>query len=184
MVAGPARPASSSGGAHTSFAETIRNRRLELGRTQREVACAVGIASPDFIGLVESGKRRLDLDRVPALAKVLEVDPGPLCRQALAERAPRLAAQLFGTEAVPDEQRPCVGGRARAERAYKKVEAAERRALLLKEGRRRYRELRDSCAVEKLLSVGAPELWLPEVAAIEQQMTMLERAFAAIGESL
>jgi transcriptional regulator with XRE-family HTH domain len=83
------------------FCENIRQRRLELGRTQREVAAAIGISSADFISLVEQGHRRLELERVPALAQVLELDPALLCRQALEARAPQFAAHLFAREAQP-----------------------------------------------------------------------------------
>jgi transcriptional regulator with XRE-family HTH domain len=74
----------------------LRQRRLELGLTQRQVADALGIKSPDFICLVEKGRKRLELDRVPQLARVLSVDVGELCRMALEERAPAFAAALTG----------------------------------------------------------------------------------------
>ena len=80
------------------FHEVIRNRRRQLQRSQREVARAVGIQSADFISLVEKGQRRIDLDRIPALAAVLDLDVHQLCRQALALSAPRMAEALFGAE--------------------------------------------------------------------------------------
>lgn len=83
-----------------AFHEVIRSRRLQLHRTQRQVASAIGLQSPDFLGLVEGGRRRFDLDRIPALAAALELDPGQLCRLALAASAPRCAAALFSAEVV------------------------------------------------------------------------------------
>jgi transcriptional regulator with XRE-family HTH domain len=74
----------------------LRQRRLELGLTQRQVADALGIKSPDFICLVEKGRKRLELDRVPQLARVLTLDVIEVCRQALKERAPAFAAALTG----------------------------------------------------------------------------------------
>jgi transcriptional regulator with XRE-family HTH domain len=74
----------------------LRQRRLELGLTQRQVADALGIKSPDFICLVEKGRKRLELDRIPQLAQVLTLDVLEVCRQALEERAPALAAALAG----------------------------------------------------------------------------------------
>ena len=77
------------------FTRYLRHRRLELAKTQRQVADAIGIRSADFVGLVESGRRRFELDRLPRLAAVLEVDPRQLCAMALREWAPRLAQQLW-----------------------------------------------------------------------------------------
>ena len=77
------------------FCRFLRHRRLQLGITQAEVAAAAGIASPDFISLVEQGRRRLELERVPRLARLLQLDPAELCRMALVDRAPHFAAQLL-----------------------------------------------------------------------------------------
>ena len=76
---------------------TIRHRRRELNLTQREVGESLGV-TPDFITLVELGHRRLDLDRIPALADALKLDRAQLCRGALEERAPELYAELFPQE--------------------------------------------------------------------------------------
>jgi transcriptional regulator with XRE-family HTH domain len=73
----------------------IRTRRLAMGKSQRQVAEAIGIKSSDFICLVEKGRRGLHLDHIPQLAQVLEVDPAELCRLALEARAPQLAAVIF-----------------------------------------------------------------------------------------
>lgn len=78
------------------FATFIRNRRLELGKTQRQVADYIGVRCPDFLCLVEQGRRRLELERIPLLAHVLETDARTLCRLALESRAPRFCAQLLG----------------------------------------------------------------------------------------
>jgi len=72
----------------------IRHRRYFLGKTQKTIAEAIGV-TPDFIALIESGERRLDLDKIPLLADALEVNRMALCQQALRERAPALYGQLF-----------------------------------------------------------------------------------------
>jgi len=77
----------------------IRHRREELNLTQAEVATKVGVTS-DAITLVELGYRRLDLDRIPALADALKLNRRQLCRQALQERAPELYQQLFRSKAA------------------------------------------------------------------------------------
>jgi transcriptional regulator with XRE-family HTH domain len=76
-----------------------------LGKTQRQIADAIGIKCPDFVSLVENGRRRFRLDHIPRLAQVLEVDPPELCRLALEARVPQLAAELFrAPEAMPEVQ--------------------------------------------------------------------------------
>jgi transcriptional regulator with XRE-family HTH domain len=88
-----------------TLASFIKSRRYELGITQQEIAKTVGIASADYLSLVESGKRRLELDRIPLLASVLKVNPKELCQMALNESCPAMASVIFGTELVkaPDE---------------------------------------------------------------------------------
>ena len=78
--------------------ELIRNRRLQLNITQAEVAQRIGISSPDFISLVEKGSRRLDLDHIPRLAEVLQLDRD-LAQKALSESYPNLYRALSGTAA-------------------------------------------------------------------------------------
>ena len=77
-----------------AFSRLIRCRREELNLTQAEVAEQVGLTT-DAITLVELGYRRLDLDRIPALADALQLNRRKLCRQALQERAPELYRELF-----------------------------------------------------------------------------------------
>ena len=77
----------------------IRHRREELNLTQQQVAEKMGVTS-DAITLVELGYRRLDLDRIPALADALKLNRRQLCRQALQERAPELFRQLFRERAA------------------------------------------------------------------------------------
>ena len=78
----------------TQIASFIRTRRRELSLTQADVARSCGLASCDFIGLVESDRRRLQLERIPRLAEVLEVEPRFLCQLALCSWSPRFAAAL------------------------------------------------------------------------------------------
>ena len=82
------------------FGDLIRQRREQLGLSQTEVARRVGIGSPEFIGMVEVGKRPIPLDRVPRLAAVLELSGPDLCKLALSERHPVLYHALFEGEAA------------------------------------------------------------------------------------
>ena len=77
----------------------IRQRREELNLTQAEVAVKIGLTT-DAITMVELGYRRLDLNRIPALAGALKLNRRELSRQALRERAPRLYRQLFRPKAA------------------------------------------------------------------------------------
>lgn len=83
--------------ASLSMREFVRQRREELNLTQVDIARAVGVTSGDFISLVEKGIRRLDLDRIPRLAEVLNTDPITLAKMAIEEQHPLLANTLFST---------------------------------------------------------------------------------------
>lgn len=94
----------------TYFQSLIRERRLKLKKSQAEIARAIGVGSPEFITMVEAGRRRIDLDRVPDLARALEVKPEYLCKVALKEAAPEMFRVFFGDidllkveEAPPDQ---------------------------------------------------------------------------------
>src|ERR1035441_10277397 len=54
--------------------DLVKSQRTNLNLTQRDVARAMGMSSVDYIGMVESGIRRLDFERLPAIAKVLHLD--------------------------------------------------------------------------------------------------------------
>ncbi len=79
----------------SDFSHNIRKRREQLGKTQLQVGEACGVTG-DCITLVEAGRRRLDLERIPLLADVLELDRATLCRQALRDRSPHFYTELFG----------------------------------------------------------------------------------------
>lgn len=85
----------------TEFQRFIRERRLSLKKSQAEIAHAIGVGSPEFITMVEGGKRRIDLDRVPNLARALNSDPRSLCKLALRETAPEVYRTLFGEHHLP-----------------------------------------------------------------------------------
>ncbi len=80
----------------TTLAQLISARRRDLGKTQAEIAKAVGFSSPEFIGMVEGGIRTMDLNKIPRLADALQLDRADLCRMALYEEHPSLFAVLFG----------------------------------------------------------------------------------------
>jgi transcriptional regulator with XRE-family HTH domain len=79
------------------FTRFLRQRRQELAMTQSEIAMACGL-SEVFITSIETGRRRLDLERVPRLAAALQIPPSELCLLALRCRYPQLTAALTEQE--------------------------------------------------------------------------------------
>jgi transcriptional regulator with XRE-family HTH domain len=79
-----------------TVADILKNRRKELGLTQQDIAAALRIRSPEFIGLVERGSRGLDLNRIPALAAILNVKADRLVETYINEVAPEAYKALVG----------------------------------------------------------------------------------------
>jgi len=78
----------------------IRQRRTTLGLTQQQVADVLRVV-PECVSLWERAKRRVELDRIPPLAAILQLDEQDVCQLALFEHYPRLHAALFGAERPP-----------------------------------------------------------------------------------
>jgi transcriptional regulator with XRE-family HTH domain len=74
--------------------EVLKSRRRELGLLQPDIARAIGLKSADFISLVESGQRSIDLNRIPALARVLKLSAKDLILMAIHEQWPEAAVVL------------------------------------------------------------------------------------------
>jgi transcriptional regulator with XRE-family HTH domain len=83
---------------HETVASVLHVRRTELQLTQKEVAVALDIKTSEFVSMVESGHRNLDLNKIPRLAAVLKVDVQELCQIALLEAAPQFAVALLGNK--------------------------------------------------------------------------------------
>ncbi len=79
------------------FSEFIKQRRKTLGLTLEHVAEALRVV-PETVSYWERQKRRIDLDRLPSLAAILQLDEQEVCRLALAEHHPEVYNALFGTE--------------------------------------------------------------------------------------
>jgi transcriptional regulator with XRE-family HTH domain len=80
----------------------VAKRILELRpKSQREIGLEAGFTNVNMISLLKSGRTKLPLDRVPALAKALECDPKRLFRLALQqggnETMKNAVEQIFGT---------------------------------------------------------------------------------------
>jgi len=73
----------------------LRRRREELNMIQAQVAEALNV-TPECVTLWEGGRRRMELSKLPRLAKVLQLDAKQLCEKALAEFHPPVYETLFG----------------------------------------------------------------------------------------
>jgi DNA-binding Xre family transcriptional regulator len=69
---------------NTPAARLIADRVRDLShrKTQAEIAAEAGFTNANMMSLLKSGKNKVPLDRVPSLAKALEMDPALLMRIA------------------------------------------------------------------------------------------------------
>jgi transcriptional regulator with XRE-family HTH domain len=65
----------------------LRRRREELSLFQAQIAEALHV-TPECIAQWESGRRRMELGKIPRLAEALQIDAKELCTKALAEFHP------------------------------------------------------------------------------------------------
>lgn len=82
---------------NTGLTAYLNKRILELRavKSQAEVASEAGFINPNMLSMVKSGATRIPLDRVPALATALDVDPARLLQLALEQWAGSAAARAF-----------------------------------------------------------------------------------------
>ena len=80
-----------------SVSHLIRQRRIELRIKQSTIAAEMRV-EPESVGHWERGRRRMELNKIPRLAGILQLNKKDLCRLALFEWHPRLYATLFGSE--------------------------------------------------------------------------------------
>src|SRR5690606_33609215 len=71
--------------AHTKIAAFIAKRLLELRpvKSQALIASEVGWKSANMLSMIASGTSKLPIERVPALAQSLNVDPAYVLRLTL-----------------------------------------------------------------------------------------------------
>lgn len=93
----------------TPAAQLIRSRVIDLkGRkTQAEIAQEAGFPNANYVTMLKSGASKIALDRVPDLARALDIDPAHLMRLALAqsigETASKAVLEVFGTPITANE---------------------------------------------------------------------------------
>jgi hypothetical protein len=73
-----------------SIAELISLQIRMTGKSVAEVSREVGFNNPNFLSMIRRGKTKIPLNRVPALAKALEICPRGLLFRCLEEYEPEL----------------------------------------------------------------------------------------------
>ena len=85
-----------------------RVRDLKHRKTQKEIAQDAGFVNANMLSLLKSGANKVPLDRVPALARALEVDRAYLMRLSLEQSVGMTAANAivdcFGTPVTENER--------------------------------------------------------------------------------
>lgn len=61
--------------ADMNIGNRIKNRRIELGMTQQELAVKMGFKTRSHISLLEQGDRNIPISKIEKLANALEVSP-------------------------------------------------------------------------------------------------------------
>lgn len=86
-------------------------RQLELlahRKTQREIAHEAGFVNASMLSLLKSGSSKIPFDRVPSLARAIEVDPAHLMQLALEQAVGKTAAtailETFGSPITENER--------------------------------------------------------------------------------
>src|SRR5262245_59707617 len=78
------------------------------GKSQRDIAMAIGYKKPTMVSMMKRGDAMVPLDKVPALARAIDVDLALLFRLALQQYwkdEARVIAQIFGDVITRDERK-------------------------------------------------------------------------------
>ena len=93
----------------SAFSRFLVKRVLELRtvKSQRDIAMEAGFVNPNMMSLLKSGRTKMPLDRVPALAKALDCDARRLFLLALQqggnETTLSAVEKIFGTVITRNE---------------------------------------------------------------------------------
>jgi transcriptional regulator with XRE-family HTH domain len=79
--------------ANTSICRFLTKRIASLSgvKSQREIAAEAGYEKPNILSMFKRGETKVPLDKIPAIAKALDVDPAHLFRLGLEQQMPELA---------------------------------------------------------------------------------------------
>ncbi|WP_326894450.1 helix-turn-helix transcriptional regulator (plasmid) [Rhizobium beringeri] len=96
-------------GTPTRFSNYIFKKLMESSKSQKEIAEEAGYSNPNMITMLKLGHVKLALDRVPAMAKALNVDPLDLFKIALTqfydEQAVRFLTEIIEGGISPSEKK-------------------------------------------------------------------------------
>lgn len=93
-----------------SVADCIIKRINDLaaqGKTARQIADEVGYKNRNMISMLKTGRAKVPLEKIPALARALDMDPGLLLRLAASEYWPslhRTIVEIFGAITTANER--------------------------------------------------------------------------------
>lgn len=73
----------------------LRSRRVDLGLTKTQVSEGTGIQVCELIDLIEKGQRRPPLEKLPDIARVLELDAKELIIRWFVVYYPMICRVLF-----------------------------------------------------------------------------------------
>lgn len=96
--------------ADTRLARFIDKRITELSsiKSQKDIAAEVGYTTANLVSMIKAGVAKLPLDRVPAMAKSLDVDPAHLFMLAVEQQFDDGTAtainQIFGMVLTENEK--------------------------------------------------------------------------------
>lgn len=89
--------------ADTRLVKLVERRILELRgkKSQLEISAEAGFSQPSMLAMIKSGAAKLPIDRVPCLAKALDIDPALLLlltlEQLAGDTTARALMDIFGT---------------------------------------------------------------------------------------
>ena len=83
--------------------QIIKERRLELGLTLKEVATALGIAESTVSRYESSDIQNMGIDKIESLAKVLQCSPAYLMGWEVPKQSSTIAAHFDGSEYTEEE---------------------------------------------------------------------------------
>lgn len=95
--------------AKTELTKFLQKRILALKpkKAQATIALEAGFTNVNVLAMIKTGSSKLPIDRVPGLAKALEVDPALLLRlaldQAYGDTAARALIDIFGPLVTANE---------------------------------------------------------------------------------
>ena len=81
-------------GAKSALLQLVNEKIASSGKTQGEIAVECGFPRSNILSMIKHGYTKLPVDRLPRLAKSLEIDPSYMMRMYLTEHDPGLLTIL------------------------------------------------------------------------------------------